>query len=192
MQVAPRALTRVPIGSQVHLRLNSGQLIDSQTYGMDGIYSVSSDASVEVLSLAFARVISRHLSIPQECISIMWNGARAYDANESIYETVVHLSACDDERSREAEKRTRNEEVCVGCYWPCPAIDRNRRFWNCVECGAENLCNRCKVITANGLPHCLLCLEQDDVPILMRSASREDLIRYRVIADHLHWADTGI
>ena len=49
----PSCLTHVVDGVQVHLRLTSANFIDSDNFGMDGVYRFSGNTEEEVLTLAF-------------------------------------------------------------------------------------------------------------------------------------------
>ena len=198
--MAPEGLTQVFTGTEVHLMLLSGNVIDRQTYGMDGVYSVTATMEVTILSLVFVRVISRFLAIPEECIQFVWRGAQATESNANVHEVVVLIFELDEFRAEEADARTEacTEQVCFCCYWPCADADLdipNSRHLNCTMCVPCFLCPECRSYVANGDPRCMLCLVQDDVPYLLQGASRRDIIRYRVLTgqleEQLDWADTA-
>ena len=175
----PSSLKSIESGMTIlFVRMNGGPAKQSD-FGIPSERMINKSETVEAISTAVAKLITKRLAIPNECLSLVWS--RPQDQHVILTIVLTPLSDHDWEMlSEEAEMK--HSPACMVCFQPChDADDDDSRELNCVECIPCFLCDRCRVTTTNGTPMCYLCLGPEDRSFLEEAHSNH-MIRLRVLA----------
>ena len=186
---APGKMASVSPCTVVRFRLLSGQAFDGRTYGLPDEYETTECIDFMVLSLAFTTAMGRYLGIPDDCIHLVWGELQRNDNGKGYVEVTIQFRPLDDEFVGGYE-----DCFCKICGGECHDADtpearmnNQTRANNCVRCEPCFMCARCRVITADGFPCCLGCLQQRDVEQLLPASNAAEELRRRILAGHLVW-----
>ena len=178
----PSSLKSIESGMTIlFVRMNGGPAKQSD-FGIHSEWMIFQSETVEAISTAVAKLITKRLAIPNECLSLVWS--RPQDQHVILTIVLTPLSQEDWEMLSE-EARMKQNPGCIVCSQPChDADDDDSRELNCVACTPCFLCDRCRVITTNGEPLCYLCLGPQDRSFLEETHSNH-MLRLRVLAPRI-------
>ena len=139
--------------------------METSKFGISSEWTTDGIEDVDAISTAVAGLISRHMSIPVDCVSLVWSVPR----NQLVIVTIVLIPLSEelwDELSEWSHEAVETP-LCQSCFHPCHDADLdNTREANCVECHPCFLCDRCRITMRNGNPKCYLCLSKEDYPFI--------------------------
>ena len=160
------------------VRIN-GEPANQSDFGIPSEWMTNSCETVDAVSTAVAMLITKHLAIPNECLSLVWSRPQYQHVIVTI--VLTPLSEHDwDMLTEEVELKANS--ACMVCCQPChDAYGDDTRELNCVACYPCFLCDRCRVTTRNGNPKCYLCLGPEDRSFLEEAHSNH-MFRLRVSA----------
>ena len=147
--------------------------------------------TVGAVITSVARLITKHLAIPNECLSLVWSKPQ----DHHVQVTIVLIPRSEESPDYlDVQTGSRGGCTCMVCCHPCKDADDDpdpkARERNCVECHPCNLCDRCRVTMANGTSKCYLCLGPEDLSFLEERHSN-DIIRLRVLAPDIFSSPTS-
>ena len=179
----PSSLTKIGPGTTIRFIKVSGELVKKSELGIserDWRQRQPHVESVNTISIAVVKVITDHLAIPGECVSLVWSRL-----SEQLFSvTIVLVPLAEDEWDNQNVWTLNHEEgfVCYVCFKPCHDADEDEtRKLNCVRCEPRFLCTRCRIYTKEGRPKCYLCLGPEDLPYV----KADQMMRLRVLSPTL-------
>ena len=153
----PISLESIDSGMTIRVMTVNGE--PASEYGLPTVWLTDSCETVVSLSAGIARRITTHLSIPNQCVSLLWS--RPTDHTVIVTAVLTPLSEDGWDMLRKDADST-GRTACMVCWQPCvDADDYEARDLNCVECEPCFLCDRCHVITPSGTPICYMCLQPE-------------------------------
>ena len=176
----PSSLKTLDPGTTVRFTRIDGEPVETSKFGISSQWTTAGIEDVDAISTAVAGLISRHMSIPVDCVSLVWSVPR----NQLVIVTIVLIPLSEElwgayyrvelvpqpdwRGSRCAVFHEAVETpLCQSCFHPCHDADLdNTREANCVECHPCFLCDRCRITMRNGNPKCCLCLTTEDYPFI--------------------------
>ena len=164
----------------------------TRTVGIPSEWMTNSCETVDAASTAVARLITRHLRIPNECLSLVWSKPQDHHVQVTIVLTPRSEESPD---YLDVQTGSRGGCNCMVCCHPCKDADDDpnpcrARLRNCVVCNPCSLCARCRVSLPNGTSKCYLCLGPEDLSFLEERHSN-DIIRLRVLAPDIFSSPTS-
>ena len=178
----PRSLESIDSGMTIRFIKVNGDPAEKSDFGISSEWTTSSCETVDAVSTAVARLITRHLRIPNECLSLVWS--KPQDHHVIVTIVLTPLSEHAYEMLQDGADSA-GGWACLVCCQPCPDADdddtgdgRTRNYEACEPCF---LCGRCRVTTPNGTSMCYLCLGPEDRSVLEDRHSNH-IIRLRVLA----------
>ena len=188
----PASLREIEIGVPINIWLVSGSPVSRELHGMQPELILTEKADPEVVTLALARLASRHLGVPEDCFSFTWKVQIAMDNSCAGYDVTMIMVALDDQtwerldEERHVQFEQGGSPYCYICMRDCEDADSpNPRGAtprsNCIECEPCFLCERCSVSTANGTNFCLSCLPKNKLQEEPQILQGSELIRYRLL-----------
>ena len=173
----PGILTSIDSGMTIRFIKVNGEPVRKSDLGIPSEWTTDGCEALDAISTAVAGLITQHLAIPHECLSLVWSRPQ----ERQVLVTIV-LNPLSEQDWEMLGSDSREQSVCQVCFQPChDADDDNTRELNCVECYPAFLCDRCRVITRNGNPKCYLCLAPGDRSCLEEYHGNQ-MIRLRVLA----------
>ena len=144
--------------------------------------------TVDAVSTAVAMLITRHLRIPNECLSLVWSKPQ----DHHVIVTIVLTPLSEHVLVRLTDgAESAGGWACLVCCQPCPdADDDDTRELNCAECEPCYICGMCRVTMPNGTSRCYLCLGPEDRSFLEERHSNH-IIRLRVLAPDIFSSPTS-
>ena len=137
----------------------NGEPAKESDFGIPSEWMTNSCETVHAVSTSVARLITNHLAIPNECLSLVWSRPQDHTVIVTLVLTPLSEDGCDMLR-KDADSTGRT--ACMVCWQPCvDADDDEARDLNCVECEPCFLCDRCHAITPSGTPICYMCLQPE-------------------------------
>ena len=133
---------------------HKGQWRSSKGIGLwhSSEWMTNSCETVDAVSTAVARLITRHLRIPNECLSLVWSKPQYHQVIVTIVLTPLSEH---DYAMLQDDADSAGGWACLVCCQPChDADDDDTRELNCVECCPCFLCDRCRVTTPSGASMC--------------------------------------
>ena len=154
----PISLSSIASGSCLRVMTVRGE--PASEYGLPTVWLTDSCETVVSLSAGIARRITTHLSIPNQCVSLLWS--RPTDHTVIVTAVLTPLSEDGWDMLR-ADAESAGRSACIVCWQPCDAVDDYdaARETNCVDCDIDSLCGRCHVIMPSGRPICYCCLQPE-------------------------------
>ena len=175
----PISLESIDSGMTIRVMTVNGEPAQASDFGIPSDWLTDSCETVVSLSAGIARQITKHLAIPNECLSLVWS--RPQDHTVIVTLVLTPLSDHGWDMLREDAEST-GREACMVCWQPCvDADDYLARELNCKECEPCNLCDRCRAITPSGTPICYLCL-QPEARSFLEARPSQHRIRLRLLA----------
>ena len=171
--------------------------METSELGIASEWTAHDGEDVDTISTAAAMLISHQMSIPYDCVSLVWSTPR----NLLVTVTIVLIPMSEEVRdayyncplvSQQDWRGSRcavlcervAQPLCQACFYPCHDADLdNTRELNCVECYPCFLCDRCRIIMRNGNPKCYLCLTKEDYPYIKEFYSDQILRMQLLIPD---------
>ena len=139
---------------QCFIKVN-GDPTEKSGFGISSEWTTNSCDTVDAISTAVARLITRHSRIPNECLSLVWSKPQDHHVVVTIVLTPLSDGVLHDWAMQTSPLWGRGGCPCMVCCHPCNDADDDpdpkARERNCVECHPCNLCGRCRVTMANGL-----------------------------------------
>ena len=130
----------------------NGEPATESDFGIPSEWMANSCETVDAVSTAVARLITKHSAIPNECLSLVWS--KPQDQHVLVAIVLTPLSEHGWDMLREGADST-GRSACMVCWQPChDADDDDTRELNCVECEPCFLCDRCRVTTPNATSMC--------------------------------------
>ena len=189
----PSSLESIDSGMTIRFIKVNGDPAEKSDFGISSEWTTSSCETVDAVSTAVARLITRHLRIPNACLSLVWSKPQ----DHHVIVTVVLTPVSDGALSHwEPPAGSRGCCTCMVCCHPCDDADDDpddpwaRAGLNCAECHPCSLCGRCRVTMDNGTSKCYLCLGPEDQSFLEERHSN-DMIRLRVLAPYIFSSPTS-
>ena len=175
----PSSLKSIDSGMTIRFLRISGEPAKQSDFGIHSEWMTNKSETVEANSTAVAKLITKRLAIPNECLSLVWSRPQ----DQHVILTIVLTPLSDEDwEMLDAEVEMKHNPACMVCFQPCrDADDDDSREQNCVECIPCFLCDRCRVTTTNGTPKCYLCLGPEDRSFLEEAHSNH-MFRLRVLA----------
>ena len=118
------------------------------------------DCGIDVLSMAFFKVLCRQYKLPRQCFELIWY--RPEKAQGECTVTVTYIL-----KPLLKEEDEYRKCYCFICHRPCADADDigSPREDNCYRCGPCYLCNDCNV-NINGRAVCYDCLAVEEIEIV--------------------------
>ena len=176
----PGNLTTIDPGMTIRFMKMNGAPVRRAILGIPAEWTISKRESVDDISTAVAGMITRHLSIPNECLSLIWSSPQ----EQHVMVTVVlkPLTEADCEALLESSQ---GHDLCLCCNHPAPDADLYKgREDNCAECCPSHLCDKCRIIMPDGSPRCYLCFGPEDRSFLEEN-HRRHLIRMQLLSPEI-------
>ena len=186
----PISLESIDSGMTIRFIKVNGDPAEKSDFGISSEWTTSSCETVDAVSTAVARLITRHLRIPNECLSLVWSKPQ----DQHVHVTIVLTPRSEKSPDYlDVQTGSRGGCNCMVCCHPCKDADDDpnpcrARLRNCVVCNPCSLCARCRVTLPNGTYKCYLCLGPEDLSFL---EERHDIIRLRVLAPDIFSSPTS-
>ena len=163
----PDAFGEMYADTVIHLVGLNGEVINTADTGLPLMWQLSSRASVQEVSTVFSRMVKEHAGLPEECIGYCWSAPK--DSNVIVQVRFLPLDeythdvlTSEDGPGLGCIARADACQVCSGPCWDAD-ID-NTREKNCNVCSPCYLCDRCRLVMADGTSKCYFCLTAGDLP----------------------------
>ena len=164
----PLGLHSLDTGTLISMVQASGNPTSVEAHGLPPHHCVRQNIEIETLCCAFTRLLTKHLMVPDDCISYMWGHVRQTSCDKVVIVAVIFNSI----QEEVIDKMTTIAEgfaaplKCFICASPCEDADApnstHSREENCLECEPCYLCEYCRFSMADGSPKCLFCCGQRD------------------------------
>ena len=192
----PRDLKILDPKTTVHFLRVSGEPATSEL-GISPTWTTNSIEDVQDISMATAGLISHHMSIPCDCVSLIWGTPLNHQVNVTVVLTPLPDEILEAYHQASGQYnpgpgRTHVEQpICMVCCQYCHDADRDcSREYNCVECFPCFLCDRCSITMENGNPRCYFCLTPEDWPFV-KEHYPEDSLRIQLLTPESFGPDTA-
>ena len=164
----PLGLHSLDTGTLISMVQLSGNPTSVEAHGLPPHHCVRQNIEIETLCCAFTRLLTKHLMVPDDCISYVWGHVRQTSCDKVVIVAVIFNSI----QEEVIDKMTTIAEgfaaplKCFICASPCEDADApnstHSREENCLECEPCYLCEYCRFSMADGSPKCLFCCGQRD------------------------------
>ena len=110
----PASFTHLEVGDVVQLTLANGHAVDTSLHGAPLDYVVRERTDVDTLTFAFVLLVSRHLHVPEDCVSFIWEpGRRRTDASSTTHAAILKMSPVPD--THWPGKESIDDDSCAVC-----------------------------------------------------------------------------
>ena len=185
----PLGLHSLDTGTLISMVQLSGNPTSVEAHGLPPHHCVRQNIEIETLCCAFTRLLTKHLMVPDDCISYVWGHVRQTSCDKVVTVAVIFNSLQDGVSSILQDDD--NWEKCFICASPCEDADApystHSREGNCLECGPCSLCDYCSFPMADGSPKCLYCFEPEDICYFKKTYSAH-VLRARMLTAWLDWS----
>ena len=164
----PLGLHSLDTGTLISMVQLSGNPTSVEAHGLPPHHCVRQNIEIETLCCAFTRLLTKHLMVPDDCISYVWGHVRQTSCDKVVIVAVIFNSI----QEEVIDKMTTIAEgfaaplKCFICASPCEDADApnstHSREENCLECEPCYLCEYCRFSMADGSPKCLFCCDKRD------------------------------
>ena len=146
----------------LHLSGNSSVL--HQKFSIPREWTTQNTESVENICLSISLLITRHASIPGDCLTCI---IRKEEPNR-LKITIVFTPLTDEAREKlTVDANGFSRFCCMVCSFDCDDADEtDSREKNCSRCYPCYLCVRCRIQMEDGRPSCYWCLDRSCLPYL--------------------------
>ena len=181
----PRSLESIDSGMTIRFIKVNGDPAEKSDFGIPSEWTTNSCETVDAVSTAVARLITRHLRIPNECLSLVWSKPQDHHVLVTIVLTPLSEESAEEVYDWDMYTGSRGGCACMVCCQPCDDADTDddprASELNCVKCIPCFLCDRCRVTMPGGTSRCYLCVGPEDRSFLEERHSNH-IIRLRVLA----------
>ena len=187
----PDAFGEMYADTVIHLVGLNGEVINTADTGLPLMWQLSSRASVQEVSTVFSRMVKEHAGLPEECIGYYWSAPK--DSNVIVQVRFLPLDEfIHDELITVIENGwpCARSYTCFVCATPCGDGHENDLdgTQNCMICAVWCLCDRCRLVMADGTSKCYFCLTAGDLPEVHELHSSH-LFRLQLLSGHLFETD---
>ena len=132
----PLGLHSLDTGTLISMVQLSGNPTSVEAHGLPPHHSVRQNIEIETLCYAFTRLVTKHLMVPDDCISYVWGHVRQTSCDKVVTVAVIFNSL--QEGVSSILQDDDNWEKCFICASPCEDADApystHSREGNCLEC----------------------------------------------------------
>ena len=141
----PARLNEVAARVPINIWLVSGSPVIKELHGLPPEITLTEKSDVEVVTLMMARLVSRHLGVPEDCLSFTWRTSYATNGSCTGYNVMMVLVALSDTTWERLDKERcalfdeGGPPYCFVCLGECDDADYPNprgatRKSNCIEC----------------------------------------------------------
>ena len=116
----PSSLKSIDSGMTIRFLRISGEPAKQSDFGIHSEWMTNKSETVEANSTAVAKLITKRLAIPNECLSLVWSRPQ----DQHVILTIVLTPLSDEDwEMLDAEVEMKHNPACMVCFQPCRDAD---------------------------------------------------------------------